>query len=66
MSPSAEDVGQVKLAAVLWEGGEKQYQRPNRWGYNLLVGAIARVFDVTEPASPKPGHGGLKLLEALG
>ena len=25
-----------------------------------------RMFDVTEPASPKPGHGGLKLLEALG
>ena len=30
------------------------------------MGAIARVFDVTEPAFPKPGHGGLKLLEALG
>ena len=30
------------------------------------MGAIARMFDVTEPASPKPGHGGLKLLEALG
>ena len=31
--------------------------------YILLVGAIARVFDVAEPASPKPGHGGLKLLD---
>ena len=29
------------------------------------MGAIARVFNVTEPASPKPGHGGLKLLEAV-
>ena len=33
--------------------------------YNLLVGAIARVFDVVETASPKPGNGGLKLLEAV-
>ena len=29
------------------------------------MGAIARVFDVTEPASPKPGHDGLKLLDAV-
>ena len=33
--------------------------------YNLLVGAIARVFDVAETISPKPGNGGLKLLEAV-
>ena len=33
--------------------------------YNLLVGAIARVFDVAETASPKPGNGGLKLLKAV-
>ena len=33
--------------------------------YNLLMRAIARVFDVAETASPKPGDGGLKLLEAV-
>ena len=33
--------------------------------YNLLVGEIARAFDVAETASPKPGDGGLKLLEAV-
>ena len=33
--------------------------------YNLLVGAIARMFDVAETASPKPGDGGLKLLEVV-
>ena len=32
--------------------------------YNLLVGEIARAFDVAETASPKPGGGGLKILEA--
>ena len=32
--------------------------------YNLLVSAITRVFDVAETASPKPGNGGLKLIEA--
>ena len=26
---------------------------------------IARVFDITDPASPKPVHGGIKLLEAV-
>ena len=29
------------------------------------MGAIARVFDVAEAASPKPGHDGLKLLDAV-
>ena len=29
------------------------------------MGAIARVFDVAETVSPKPGHGSLKLLEPL-
>ena len=33
--------------------------------YNLLVGEIARTFDVAETASPKPGDGGLKLIEAV-
>ena len=33
--------------------------------YNLLVGAIARVFDVAETDSPKPGDGGLKMLDAV-
>ena len=33
--------------------------------YNLLVGAIARVFDVAETASHKPGNGGLELLESV-
>ena len=33
--------------------------------YNLLGGAIARLFDVAEPASPKQGNSGLKLLEAV-
>ena len=33
--------------------------------YNLPGVAISRVFDVAEPASPKPGDGGLKLLEAV-
>ena len=33
--------------------------------YNLLVGEIAWAFDVAETASPKPGDGGLKLLEAV-
>ena len=33
--------------------------------YNLLVGAIARVFVVAETASPKPGDGGLNMLEAV-
>ena len=33
--------------------------------YNLLMGAIARAFDVAETASPKPGDGGVKLLEAV-
>ena len=32
---------------------------------DLLVGEIARVFDVAETAFPKPGNGGLKLLEAV-
>ena len=32
---------------------------------NLLVGEIARVFDVAETASPKPGDSDLKLLEAV-
>ena len=32
--------------------------------FHLLVGVIARVFDVAETASPKPGNGGLKLLKA--
>ena len=31
--------------------------------YNLPGVAISRVFDVTEPSSPKPGDGRLKLLE---
>ena len=31
--------------------------------YNLLVGEIARSFDVAETTSPKPGNGGLKMLE---
>ena len=33
--------------------------------YNLLVGEIARSFDVAETASPKPGNCGLKLLEVV-
>ena len=33
--------------------------------YNLLVVAIAQVFDVAETDSPKPGDGGLKLREAV-
>ena len=33
--------------------------------YYLLVGEIARAFDVAETASPKPGNGGVKLLEAV-
>ena len=33
--------------------------------FYLLVGVIARVFDVAETASPKPGDSGLKLLEAV-
>ena len=33
--------------------------------YNLLVGGIARVFDVAETTSPKPGNGSLTLLEAV-
>ena len=32
---------------------------------NLLVGAIAWVFDVAETTSPKPDNSGLKLLEAV-
>ena len=32
---------------------------------DLLVGEMARVFDVAETASPKPGEGGLKLLKAV-
>ena len=32
--------------------------------FHLLVGVIARVFDVAETASPKPGNDGLKLLDA--
>ena len=32
--------------------------------YNLLGGVIARVFDVAETASPRPGNGSLKLLKA--
>ena len=31
--------------------------------YNLPGVAILRVFEVAEPASPKPGDSGLKLLE---
>ena len=33
--------------------------------FNLLVGAVARVFNVAETASPKTGDGGLNLLEAV-
>ena len=33
--------------------------------YNLLMGAIARAFDVAETASPKPGDGCVKLLETV-
>ena len=33
--------------------------------YNLLVGEIARAYDVAETASPKPNNGGVKLLKAL-
>ena len=33
--------------------------------YNLLLGEIPRAFDVAETASPKPGNGGVKLLEAV-
>ncbi|KAL9178340.1 hypothetical protein ACHAXT_001768 [Thalassiosira profunda] len=33
--------------------------------YNVKNGKIERVFDVTEPSSPKPGDGGLKLLKAV-
>ena len=33
--------------------------------YNLLVGEIAQAFDVAETTSPKPGNGGLKLLEGV-
>ena len=29
------------------------------------MGEIARVFDVAETAPPKPGDGGVKLLEAV-
>ena len=29
------------------------------------MGEIARAFDVVETASPKPGDGGVKLLEAV-
>ena len=29
------------------------------------MGEIARAFDVAETASPKPGDGGVKLLEAM-
>lgn len=33
--------------------------------YNLQGGKITRVFDVTEPSSPKPGDSGLKLLKLV-
>eukprot|EP00571_Detonula_confervacea_P010369 CAMPEP_0172301720 /NCGR_PEP_ID=MMETSP1058-20130122/3545_1 /TAXON_ID=83371 /ORGANISM="Detonula confervacea, Strain CCMP 353" /LENGTH=646 /DNA_ID=CAMNT_0013011937 /DNA_START=59 /DNA_END=1996 /DNA_ORIENTATION=+ len=33
--------------------------------YNLQGGKITQVFDVTEPSSPKPGDGGLKLLKSV-
>ena len=33
--------------------------------YNLQGGKITQLFDVTEPASPKPGDGGLKLLKSV-
>lgn len=33
--------------------------------YHLQNGKIARVFDVTEPPSPKPGDAGLRLLKSV-
>mmetsp|Transcript_30024 Transcript_30024/g.72498 ORF Transcript_30024/g.72498 Transcript_30024/m.72498 type:complete len:670 (-) Transcript_30024:188-2197(-) len=33
--------------------------------YNLRGGKITRVFDVTEPSSPKPGDAGLRLLKSV-
>ena len=33
--------------------------------YNRLVGEVPRAFGVAETASPKPGNGGVKLLEAV-
>ncbi|KAL7442675.1 hypothetical protein ACHAXH_009855 [Discostella pseudostelligera] len=49
------------------DGSEETYTIPDTCAitfYHLQNGKIVRVFDVTEPPSPKPEDGGLRLLKA--
>jgi len=67
VATGGEDIG-AKVSVIYHlttAGGEDVPDTTAISFYNLQQGKIAQVFDVTEPASPKPGDGGLKLLKTV-
>lgn len=60
-----EDVSKVCVMYHLEEGGIIIPDSTAITFYNVKDNAITQVFDVTEPASPKPGDSGLKLLKSV-
>jgi len=65
---SGEGGGDVAKVCVMYHLEEAGVEIPDSTAitfYNLKDGKITQVFDVTEPASPKPGDSGLKLLKSV-
>ena len=65
----SSSTGDISKVCVMYHlslpGGEDVKDTSAISFYNLKGGKITQVFDVTEPASPKPGDSGLKLLKLV-
>lgn len=65
----SSSTGDISKVCVMYHlslpGGEDVKDTTAISFYNLKGGKITQVFDVTEPASPKPGDSGLKLLKLV-